>query len=619
MQMRQYAYLGSLLTVLILSSACSQREKLTEGDIAPVSVQLGFRFGEHSSNQAVKGVVTDITNPNHTNWGIGSIRLLAFSNHGAVEKGETALNMPLSLPDLRKNDLVGPNYAHLYSSADIAVPLHTASVLVYGKALPLSDTYDKHVDGSLLESGFGRETSSISFSPDVIYDGAYTGAPSVILSILNAVGFGDPYSTDAYYKSNDILVKAPDQLKIYWNDSVGDEELLLFYRYFINDGELMAGAGDRVESRLNSVYAQLRDYESDNNGQCSVSVNGVSYPAYNEDETPLQYKQLYNGLCTVLKERFEALYDANGYMTYDEDEGVLSFKSSELRDYPESLGLPSGAAVVRWTSTGFLIPASGGVSGIPSLDAFCYPPALYYYVNSTIHTSDKDMSEYYNSQNQWGFILGKYDLDTYVSKNATAMAVDDPLQYAVGKLYATIKAAAEELEDSEGNLVPVGDGSTFPVTGIIIGGQYPQFYDFTADDSSAEELFLYDKSIVDVSLRAKVDSNPIHTLVLPTPKEEPVYFCVELLNNGDLFYGAEGRIYPGQKFYLTGKLDFKQSQKEQFPSVFMRDYETKISCVIPSLKWAHSAVPDLSLPLLSLGIEAHVNWKESTPSTVVLD
>lgn len=609
-----FKYYGGIVLLFLLCAACSRGEVPVEpATSGSVSVQLGFRIGDKTSSSEVKGAVTDMTDINQEAWGIGDIRMLAFSTLGKVGDDATALSLSYSLPSLQKASLIGPDHAHLYSSADVSVPLRTASVLVYGKAFPMSVPLDKHVDGSLVESGFsGRETSALSFSPDPIYNDTRTPyEASVLRSVLNAIGFGDPYSTVCYYYEGETLTQA--QVSLNWNASIADPDLLLLYRYFYNDGDLMTMAGDKLEARLNTLYANLVAYESTNTLQYSVSINGVSHPAYNADATPFQYKQLYNGLRDKVLERFSS----NAYLQVSAV-GEVSFNSGELRAYPESLGLPSGAAAVRWTPTDFVIPVGEGVDGIPSLDSYCYPPALYYYVNSTIHTSDKDMSQYYTEQNQWNVIRGKYELGTIVSNNATAVVVDLPLQYAVGKLKATVKAASEVLLDSEGNSVAVGSGSSFPVTGIIIGKQYPQAYDFSPDASAAEH-FLFDRNISGVNLSMAV-SEPIHTLVLPTPENEPVYFCVELQNNsGSLFYGAEGRIFPGQKFYLTGKLDIQEDRKEDFPSVFMSDFETSISCVVPSLEWAHSVVPDLSLPILSIGVQTQVNWIVSTGTSVVLD
>ena len=609
---RQTAFWG-ILTLLLLSTACSQKEKLSDSPAHAVSVQLGFRLGEDSGRPGVKGAVVDMTNPSHEKWGIGNIRMLAFESGNST----ASLNLPTGLPELRKADLVGPN-AHLYESADVSVPLRTASVLMYGKALPLSSSgnavNDKHINGSLLESGMGRETAAIRFSPEAIDSGAAHEEAAVLLSVLNAIGFGEAYSTDCYYYDGESFIKVDGGVSLNWDMSISEPDLKLMYRYLCNDGELMAGAGDKVETRLNTLYSQLSAYESEDTRQYSVSVNGVERPAYNSNQTTIQYKQLYNGLRDVVKARFSK----NEYLQISAEDAV-TFLSDEVRTYPESLGLPAGAATLRWTSVGFVSAVADGLDGIPALSRYVYPPALYYYVSSPIHTSDKDMSSYYTDMyGNWNDIVGNYRLGTTVSNNATAVAVDLPLQYAVGKLKATVQARSAELQDREGNQVAVGDGSYFPVTGIIIGKQYPQFYNFTPD-SSGEECFLYDREISGVNFSTD-KSEPIHTLVLPTPQEEAVYFCVEMQNNsGSLFYGAEGRILPGQKFYLTGKLEIQQDKKEQFPSVFMSDYETTIHCVVSSLEWAHSAVPDLSVPLVSLGVQTQINWIVSTGTSVVLE
>ena len=84
----------------------------------------------------------------------------------------------------------------------------------------------------------------------------------------------------------------------------------------------------------------------------------------------------------------------------------------------------------------------------------------------------------------------------------------------------------------------------------------------------------------------------------------------------------EGKILPGHKFYLVGKLEVPEynpdDPKTYFRSVFIQDHITSVNFVIPSLENAHSAVPDMGLPQLALGVQIESNWNLSYPETVIL-
>ena len=55
-----------------------------------------------------------------------------------------------------------------------------------------------------------------------------------------------------------------------------------------------------------------------------------------------------------------------------------------------------------------------------------------------------------------------------------------------------------------------------------------------------------------------------------------------------------------------------------FTKAFTKDHVTTVNCTITTLKEAHSAVPDMGIPLLSLGVETQVAWTMTDPLTLVL-
>ena len=175
-------------------------------------------------------------------------------------------------------------------------------------------------------------------------------------------------------------------------------------------------------------------------------------------------------------------------------------------------------------------------------------------------------------------------------------------------------------------------GDTFPLTGVVIGRQYPLHFDFTPvydpdqPDEDQTQYYIYDSKFSNIYLKYTTDKTSLpklRTLVCETPAEKEVYFSLEFRNDSDkAFYGAEGKILPGHQFYLVGKLEVPEynpdDPKTYFRSVFIQDHITSVNFVIPSLENAHSAVPDMGLPQLALGVQIESNWNLSYPETVIL-
>lgn len=195
-------------------------------------------------------------------------------------------------------------------------------------------------------------------------------------------------------------------------------------------------------------------------------------------------------------------------------------------------------------------------------------------------------------------------------------ALDSALQYSCAMLVTTVRASADQLDDADGLYsTQVSPGtSNLPVTGVIVGSQMDLNFDFTPFGST--EYYLYDNCISGVYLKkAEQASAPaFKTLVSQTPD---VYFCLELRNDsGAAFTGADGLVLPGSNFYLVGAIELPGD--DSYTRVFERDHTTTINCLVSSLADARTAVPDLEHPHLSVGLQVNPNWKESTPSSLIM-
>lgn len=251
--------------------------------------------------------------------------------------------------------------------------------------------------------------------------------------------------------------------------------------------------------------------------------------------------------------------------------------------------------------------------------------------------SDKDMSNLSefpsytdwtkNTQSGWG---GKTSFAEKAVENSTrTVGLKDPVQYSVAVLKSTVRCKEATLEDNAKDAggfkanqsITVNDNS-FPVTGILIGGQ-PASVDWKYEPASSEtfENTIYDNVMNGSPMYAKYASEvPTvgnYTLVFDNKKtgaENSVYVTIELTNkSGQAFYGKDGIIQKDTKFYLVGILN---PNKEGLPKpagvnrVFVQDYVTTANFKIKDLKSAYNCIPDLRTSGINVGLAVDLSWKE---------
>ena len=564
--------------------------------------------------------------------GMTDVKVIPFYSDGAVQSDDPAAVFPVSLPGITSlYTLENPYYYSYYYSTALytSLPSGTSAVLLYGHA-PGSgtDVASKQQYGSLIPDGFdvgdsAVKASSLVFRPDVMFpEGDVPDEAHTIVDFLNHVMQDNTCFMTAVYGDDD----EETSVSVTWNDNIGDTNLRALYQQITNDGAFIPGSGPLVESLLSGLYAVFSNFESVNSNVYEVVVDGVPYEARKIGGEPLYYKDLYNGLKDVVLQKFSGITVAE-IVEVDADNLTVTFRNETVRNYPESLGLPSGCAILRWTPAGFVIPEMNGVEGLAPMNRYCYPPSLYYYTNTSIRTSDDlEIAKSYTDKGytEWTQILADYTLGTAVTANAKSVALVKPVQFAVGLLSATVKAGRTMLPDNDGlaETAVEASGENLPLTGVVLGGQYAQAFDFTPIVTEDGEYYVYDKNVPGVFLTDE-QSTAFRTLSLQTPEDEDVYFALEFRNDtGKTFYGADGRILPGRKFYMLGKLTLPEKTTEhprEFDNVFLQDHVTTVDCTIQSLEGAYNAVPDLGLPQLILGVQTKVNWTLSSPTTVMLE
>jgi hypothetical protein len=635
-------WLFCLLALLLLAGLVScergdvpgQALKEEVGDVC-----LAMRVGAISQTKADVSAIAEMNSAGASFRGLDKVYVIPFSGTDVIP-GSEPLSLPLELPGFLPAGEAYIANAHLYKMHQ-AIPKGTERVLAYGKGLTQEQSTPvkiKQIYGSLVESGLNSVTADgFRFSPEAMYPST-TDRPQaalVIADALTTIVNGSSYTTTAYYGTGG----ESKEITVAWGGDLRDSNLSDCYQQLTADGRLLPGSGAGVSVLLTTLYKALK-LESIDEVQYQLEIDGVTYDAtkkVDEVESPLLYKDLFNGLRQEILSKMHALSTGNNpVLDINETDKTVAFHDQGVQGYPENLGLPSGAATVRWSPTGYVVPLQNGLDGIAALSDYCFPPALYYRANTSVKTSNDELDETaetaINQSTDWLGVLSTYYLSGAKVTNLTAsMALEDPLNFAVGMLAATVQADKEDLLDNNYHTqVHLTDG-LFPLTGIIIGRQYPQYFDFTPvyDPSASPEprqYYLYDNQISGISLTA-TKSSEFRTLVLQTPKEKSVYVCLEFLNNSSniTFYGIdEGRIMPGHHFYLVGLLEVpsekqKDENENELDSVFIQDRITSVNFTIKSLENAYSAIPDMGIPQLSIGVLAQLNWEMATPTEIWLD
>ena len=222
--------------------------------------------------------------------------------------------------------------------------------------------------------------------------------------------------------------------------------------------------------------------------------------------------------------------------------------------------------------------------------------------------------------------------DNEVKNTTRTIALEKAIQYGVANLKLTIKAKNATLEDNANTLggqvanqfVDVNTNK-FTMTGILIGGQ-PAEVDWELEPKATDQFdnIIYDKTMNGGTITVPVDdgtgkvSTPNYTLVLDNNNNtstKSIYVAVELVNNTGIdFYGKDGMVPAGGKFYLVGLLNPEagtgvSGTTTTVNRVFLKDYTTKANLTIKDLKNAYNVIPDLRSTAISVGLAVNLEWQ----------
>ena len=481
------------------------------------------------------------------------------------------------------------NNSVLYN--DVTIPVGTSSFLFYGKAKDNGD--DKFVDGSLaMTTG---EPSAIKFDLVQTNSGAVVGSTGEAL---------------AEYLTNIARAGGMTAEKSAWEatENAGLKDL---YDKFVS---LKAGSSLTAQAAVQDLYSTIKDNLDDVSLAIKAAITNDDYVS-EINEGVLKFTSAIGNSAATYFPGDKNLPDGAALLSYDEDTNTFTQKT----DGSDIFG------TIPATD-----PAQSRITS--AYTDYVYPASLYYYCNSTIKTSNSSQATAYNGTDSWATISGKYRDGTSVSTSTRSVAILNPIQYAVGRLDATVKLGgdATTLYDKNGEAYAVNTTDGFTVTGILIGGQ--------KQVKSATEYTIYDnitKSNGIITVKSTTACEPNHTLALETKAGESVYVAVELLNNGADFQGIDGVVPAGCKFYLVGQLNpTSVTDSEKNPNsltqVFKQDHKTIANFTIPTgyaktdteaghfnpstgntigLGKAYNTIPDLRTPKLELGLSVDLQWE----------
>ena len=330
-------------------------------------------------------------------------------------------------------------------------------------------------------------------------------------------------------------------------------------------------------------------------------------------------KAFVAALKALLKGRSDALSTAI-------KENIDANSTIASNTYPRSIGLPDGAAAIRWTGSHFEVKTTTTqLDNINGINRYTYPAELMFFVDSPIRTSADEVSKeiYESTDKLWSAFLDTYYKGpTTVTTNTKAVAVENPIQYGVAKLDLTLTSMSTPLKDAKNEVVTNANMSTMPLTGVIIGGQHTVGFNMKpqGEQTDVDGRFIYETTIDNSNLATQ--GYKTSTLVLQSYDNEKVPVILEFENKTEhAFTGKDGTVYPGARFYLIALIDpvdKKEAGKDYTNRVFTQDYTTTMSMSVASLANAYTCMPDLLAPRLEIGVQVVTKWIQATTTNVEL-
>ena len=576
---------------MMLTGCKDSDENVNNGN--PVRVELAYTFSPSAAGNYTRQS-SDVVVPNTAAPRLPDNLMIVPMIDGAPQKTETTWNEPVKKVSDRYTSLY---YYSQYCDFEPGVD----GCLVYGS---VNDLTSGSVDSKVYN---GKLNPSVNLSPVMDQSTLNLNALTFDLeAIKDNTDVPTAASTLAGYLTDVANSHAGE---LYWKNSTNIILKNLFDN-FTNYGRNLPGSAASVKALLTALNTVAENYKN------------TSGAIGNEE------KAILDAIITNTAARATAIGDVT---------------------YPRNINLPDGAAALRWveveenneTVKKFMPQMqTTTLDDINTITRFAYPASLYYFVNSGIKTSDGMVSlptEYNKVTNPvtetaWNEILTQnFTADTKVTSTTRAVALKDPVQYAVAQLqvntsYSTPSGKpANTLPDAVNANIEV-DGK-FLLKGVIICGQRPVNYNFVpGDNSDALTKFIYDSQVKEkCTLSASSTDAACTTLVLQSYEGEDVNIILEYENTSDdlTFKCVDGIVYPHTRFYLIGKVEALKGEQvttsEETHQVFTKDCITTVNMTVTSLAKAYNVLPNLLGGGLELGVELTTKWIQAETTNVLLN
>ncbi|MGM9718917.1 MAG: hypothetical protein ACI3YQ_11770 [Prevotella sp.] len=634
--------------IVLLSTAgfvaCSSSDDVTDAPVNPtydgksVKTQFAINIATPGSKNQTRMTSDNTQMAGSKFLGMQNIYLFPLtleSLDGPTSSTNVSSIIPLGSIDANNNamhiDGSDKDYK-VYNDVNVAVG--TNNFLFYGEGPSGTNMNSNFEKGKLTANVNGKSSvGNINFKPvQIAAQSTYSSIQNEFVSYLN--GIVGASHTDGANTTN-------------WNNMgdnlTGDKAVLKgAYDNFI---KLKAGSAVAILASVQSLYNIVKPISENASSDAQDLANAICTKILNTDGTNIK-----------LKESSET-----SGPTY-----ILSYDSSDkdYTEFPETQGLPQGAMILEYSPTStpaFSYKTTSANIGTTdnniNVDNIVYPACIEYFVNTPLKATNSDDITWPTTANTWDNDVWE-NWGNVVLPSTRTIALQNTINYGVSSLRTTIKAVTETglLEDNqkhfyndlENQQVAVGKG--FTVTGILIGGQPAQVEWNFLSSSDNFNYTVFDRSMpigengnITVIAKNYSDDNetsePFYTLLLDNmlsgdnATQKDVNFAIELTNTSNTdFYGFDGVVAAGQKFYLVGKMSVSEGQSITFPAdndyrfpgigtkrIFVQDYTTNLNVTFKSLKNAYVTIPDLRASNLQLGLSVDLEWKTGLTYDVTIE
>lgn len=577
-KMNRTMYKEAVVTLILLVSmllvACSDDDTTGPVDREVPTVQAQYTFAlpktimgsQQQTTRMTPEVVQEDEDEAHFR-GIDDIYLLCFDRYPT--QNTSMIGNAIELKSSDGEDFDGSDDADYSMTQEIRIPVGTSYFTFYGRAADSPSTHEERMHfGTSEKVGLGSsytDNSSIRFRPVPICTSTdELGGSSkghALLNLLNEL----------------ISITGPEAAP---NDKWATVNNIYLYEAYQTLTALRTLSSFNVQHVLGSINQLVNMEGPDDQGkQLAAAITAKIASCCDEVPAP--------------------------------NSNVIKLKA-EYMGFPDDLHLPAGAARVIWNATTerFEVPdvqAYGKQLDILSLNDYVYPQNLQYQVISDILTSDAfvNLSEVAAAgkandpqiiqsdptapatipYDSWRDLLDHAYVEpkTVVQSNTQSVAMVQQVQYAVGRLGLRVRISTDNIYDAKGKVVDVSQG--FKLKGYIVGGQREVDYNYRPVAGSTHEYAIYDTDLAtgsqDVKRHTWSEFNYI--LGLSTSPDKDVYLALELENNGDDFYGADGLIVHGATFYLVAAMvpsEGSNYSAGQLDQIFNKDFATKVNLTI---------------------------------------